>query len=106
MSDTASAGDAAERDVCTRRGSAEHGEIAPIVTLHTTTYPLDNINDALADLDQGRLQGRGILIPEAAQAAEGSISADGCSEPCSSSISTATSSVARLGSSPVPGLRA
>ncbi len=36
------------------------------VTLHTTTYPLDNINDAMADLDQGRLQGRGILIPEAA----------------------------------------
>jgi NAD+-dependent secondary alcohol dehydrogenase Adh1 len=36
------------------------------VTLHTRTYPLDNINDAMADLDQGRLQGRGILIPEAA----------------------------------------
>ncbi len=36
------------------------------VTLHTTTYPLDNINDAMADLDQGRLQGRGILVPEAA----------------------------------------
>jgi NAD+-dependent secondary alcohol dehydrogenase Adh1 len=36
------------------------------VTLHTTTYPLDNINDAMADLDQGRLQGRGILMPEAA----------------------------------------
>jgi NAD+-dependent secondary alcohol dehydrogenase Adh1 len=33
------------------------------VTLHTTTYPLDAINDAMADLDQGRLQGRGILIP-------------------------------------------
>jgi NAD+-dependent secondary alcohol dehydrogenase Adh1 len=36
------------------------------VALHTTTYPLDSINDAMADLDQGRLQGRGILIPEAA----------------------------------------
>jgi NAD+-dependent secondary alcohol dehydrogenase Adh1 len=36
------------------------------VTLHTSTYPLDAINDAMADLDQGRLQGRGILIPEAA----------------------------------------
>jgi NAD+-dependent secondary alcohol dehydrogenase Adh1 len=33
------------------------------VTLHTTTYPLDAINDAMADLDSGRLQGRGILIP-------------------------------------------
>ena len=36
------------------------------VTLHTTTYPLDAINDAMADLDGGRLQGRGILVPEAA----------------------------------------
>jgi NAD+-dependent secondary alcohol dehydrogenase Adh1 len=33
------------------------------ITLHTTTYPLDAINDAMADLDGGRLQGRGILIP-------------------------------------------
>jgi NAD+-dependent secondary alcohol dehydrogenase Adh1 len=33
------------------------------VTLHTRTYPLDAINDAMADLDQGRLQGRGILVP-------------------------------------------
>jgi NAD+-dependent secondary alcohol dehydrogenase Adh1 len=33
------------------------------VRLETTTYPLDGINDALADLDAGRLQGRGILIP-------------------------------------------
>jgi NAD+-dependent secondary alcohol dehydrogenase Adh1 len=33
------------------------------VTLHTTTYPLDAINDAMADLDGGRLQGRGILVP-------------------------------------------
>ncbi len=33
------------------------------VTLHTSTYPLDAINDAMADLDAGRLQGRGILIP-------------------------------------------
>src|SRR5437660_5402125 len=36
------------------------------VTLHTTTYPLEAINDAMADLDGGRLQGRGILIPEEA----------------------------------------
>jgi NAD+-dependent secondary alcohol dehydrogenase Adh1 len=33
------------------------------VTLHTTTYPLDAINDAMTDLDGGRLQGRGILVP-------------------------------------------
>ncbi|HET9124969.1 MAG TPA: NAD(P)-dependent alcohol dehydrogenase [Solirubrobacteraceae bacterium] len=36
------------------------------VTLHTSTYPLEAINDAMADLDGGRLQGRGILIPEGA----------------------------------------
>ena len=33
------------------------------VTLETRTYPLEGINDAIADLDGGRLQGRGILIP-------------------------------------------
>jgi NAD+-dependent secondary alcohol dehydrogenase Adh1 len=38
------------------------------VTLHTTTYPLDAINDAMADLDGGRLQGRGILVPAGAAA--------------------------------------
>ena len=32
------------------------------VALHTSTYPLDAVNDAMADLDGGRLQGRGILI--------------------------------------------
>jgi NAD+-dependent secondary alcohol dehydrogenase Adh1 len=36
------------------------------VTLHTSTYPLDAINDAMNDLDQGRLQGRGILVPAGA----------------------------------------
>jgi NAD+-dependent secondary alcohol dehydrogenase Adh1 len=36
------------------------------VTLHTSTYPLEAINDAMADLDGGRLQGRGIIVPEAA----------------------------------------
>jgi NAD+-dependent secondary alcohol dehydrogenase Adh1 len=35
------------------------------VTLHTSTYPLDAINDAMNDLGNGRLQGRGILIPAA-----------------------------------------
>ena len=38
------------------------------VTLHTSTYPLDAINDAMADLDHGRIQGRGILIPAGAAA--------------------------------------
>ncbi len=36
------------------------------VTLHTSVYPLDAVNDAMADLDQGRLSGRGILVAEAA----------------------------------------
>ena len=36
------------------------------VTLHTSTYPLDAVNDAMADLDQGRLRGRGILVADAA----------------------------------------
>jgi NAD+-dependent secondary alcohol dehydrogenase Adh1 len=36
------------------------------VSLHTTTYPLEAINDAMADLDRGQLQGRGILIPAGA----------------------------------------
>src|ERR1700743_633855 len=31
--------------------------------LHTSPYPLDAINDAMADLDNGRLHGRGILVP-------------------------------------------
>jgi NAD+-dependent secondary alcohol dehydrogenase Adh1 len=33
------------------------------VTLHTVSYPLDAANDAINDLDAGRLHGRGILIP-------------------------------------------
>lgn len=33
------------------------------VTLHTRTYQLEAVNDAMDDLEQGRLQGRGILIP-------------------------------------------
>jgi NAD+-dependent secondary alcohol dehydrogenase Adh1 len=35
-----------------------------LVTLHTLTYPLDAVNDAIQDLHSGNLQGRGILIPE------------------------------------------
>ena len=30
----------------------------------THTYPLDAVNDAMDDLDAGRLRGRGILVPE------------------------------------------
>ncbi len=36
------------------------------VNLHTTTYPLEAINDAMADLDGARLRGRGVLIPAGA----------------------------------------
>jgi NAD+-dependent secondary alcohol dehydrogenase Adh1 len=36
------------------------------VSLHTTTYPLEAINDAMTDLDRGQLQGRGILVPAGA----------------------------------------
>jgi NAD+-dependent secondary alcohol dehydrogenase Adh1 len=33
------------------------------VRLHTRAYPLDAVRDAIDDLDNGRLQGRGILVP-------------------------------------------
>jgi NAD+-dependent secondary alcohol dehydrogenase Adh1 len=33
------------------------------VVSHNRTYPLDAVNDVLDDLRQGRLQGRGILVP-------------------------------------------
>ena len=33
------------------------------VTLHTKTYPLEAFNESVDDLDHGRLQGRGILVP-------------------------------------------
>jgi NAD+-dependent secondary alcohol dehydrogenase Adh1 len=36
------------------------------VSLHTSVYPLEAIDDAMADLDNGRLQGRGILVPAGA----------------------------------------
>ncbi len=36
------------------------------VRLHTKVYPLDRINDAMSDLNAGRLQGRAILVPEEA----------------------------------------
>jgi NAD+-dependent secondary alcohol dehydrogenase Adh1 len=34
-----------------------------LVTLHTSTYPLEAVNEAIQDLNNGNLQGRGILIP-------------------------------------------
>ena len=34
------------------------------VTLRTQTYSLEAINDAIADLDAGRIHGRAILVPE------------------------------------------
>jgi NAD+-dependent secondary alcohol dehydrogenase Adh1 len=33
------------------------------VSLHTRTYPLEAVNEAMDDLDAGRLRGRGILVP-------------------------------------------
>jgi NAD+-dependent secondary alcohol dehydrogenase Adh1 len=33
------------------------------VRLHTSTYPLENFQDALDDLAAGRIRGRAILIP-------------------------------------------
>ena len=36
------------------------------VTLHTSTYPLNAVNDAIQALNTGNLQGRGILIPDGA----------------------------------------
>lgn len=33
------------------------------VRLHTRTYPLEAVNEAMDDLEAGRLQGRGILVP-------------------------------------------
>jgi NAD+-dependent secondary alcohol dehydrogenase Adh1 len=35
------------------------------VKLHTTAYPLSKVNDAIRDLDAGRLVGRAILVPDA-----------------------------------------
>jgi NAD+-dependent secondary alcohol dehydrogenase Adh1 len=37
------------------------------VTLETRVYPLDAVNDAMDDLDHGRLHGRGIFVPSAAR---------------------------------------
>jgi len=34
-----------------------------LVRLMTATYPLNAVNDAMRDLDEGRVRGRGILVP-------------------------------------------
>ncbi|UUU19645.1 NAD(P)-dependent alcohol dehydrogenase [Streptomyces sp. DSM 40750] len=34
-----------------------------LVTLHTVTYPLDDFDRALDDLNQGRVRGRAVLVP-------------------------------------------
>jgi NAD+-dependent secondary alcohol dehydrogenase Adh1 len=34
-----------------------------LVRLHTTKYPFDLFQDALDDLDAGRIRGRAMLIP-------------------------------------------
>ena len=39
-----------------------------LVKLHTATYPLDAVNEAIQDLNTGKLRGRGILVPEGAEA--------------------------------------
>jgi NAD+-dependent secondary alcohol dehydrogenase Adh1 len=36
------------------------------VSLHTSVYPLEAVVDAMADLNHGRLQGRGVLVPAGA----------------------------------------
>ena len=36
------------------------------VTLHTSSYPLEAAVDAMQDLHHGKVQGRGILVPDAA----------------------------------------
>ena len=49
----------------TRADGAEFLEIAPRVPVrtHVTTYPLRDVNEALADLRSGRLTGAGVIVP-------------------------------------------
>jgi NAD+-dependent secondary alcohol dehydrogenase Adh1 len=46
-------------DLCDLMELAARG----LVRLHTTTYPLERFQDALDDLDAGRVRGRAILVP-------------------------------------------
>ena len=59
-----------ERTVCsvanlTRKDGQEFMALAPKVPVrsHVVTYPLDQANEALADLREGRLQGAAVLVP-------------------------------------------
>ena len=59
-----------ERTVCsvanlTRKDGEEFMALAPKVPVrsHVVTYPLDQANEALADLREGRLQGAAVLVP-------------------------------------------
>jgi NAD+-dependent secondary alcohol dehydrogenase Adh1 len=46
-------------DLCDLMELAARG----LVRLHTSTYPLDKFQDAIDDLDAGRVRGRAILVP-------------------------------------------
>ncbi|MCW0212269.1 MAG: NAD(P)-dependent alcohol dehydrogenase [Pseudonocardia sp.] len=46
-------------DLCDLMELAARG----LVTLHTSTYPLEKFQDAIDDLDAGRVRGRAILVP-------------------------------------------
>jgi len=59
-----------ERTVCsvanlTRKDAEEFMALAPKVPVksHVVTYPLEQANEALGDLREGRLQGAAVLIP-------------------------------------------
>ena len=49
----------------TRKDATEFLELAPRVPVraHTVSYPLEQANEALADLREGRLSGAAVLIP-------------------------------------------
>jgi propanol-preferring alcohol dehydrogenase len=49
----------------TRADGSEFLDVAPRVPVHThvTTYPLEQANEALADLRTGRLTGAGVVVP-------------------------------------------
>ena len=49
----------------TRQDGVEFLSQAPTmgIVVHTTTYPLQNANQALADLRAGRFEGAAVLVP-------------------------------------------
>ena len=59
-----------ERTLCsvanlTRRDGEEFLELAPTILIRTEThaFPIEDANDALVRLREGRLQGAGVLVP-------------------------------------------